>query len=314
MRAILIRRFQVPPAPAAAGLSIAQFHTSSIRQAIPLFALAARANSRETLHFSKSSGLSVVNHSPTLELLRSSEVDPFQPKPKASRALAMEQPKQLNKDKQWRLQQPILLGEKPKATSKEHMQSELKQAAQRKLEEQQSYQSHIPPQSDEAAQDRSARKARAKNQEASTRRSNDDEEALIGRMILRNRMKRIETLKHKLHTSRAVSLQHREEVEVLKEKVKALEDRTPDGNALFQLLLVAGTAIAVGFGVKAYLAPSHAAVLQAEPLPVAPPAEGEIMATLFADPMAAVGDVFESAPQPQPKRISGWTSLFWADS
>jgi hypothetical protein len=57
------------------------FHSSPASSASsPLFALQALANSRETQHFNKTSGLSRVNHSPNLELLRSSEVDPFRRK------------------------------------------------------------------------------------------------------------------------------------------------------------------------------------------------------------------------------------------
>ncbi|KAF2096750.1 hypothetical protein NA57DRAFT_58640 [Rhizodiscina lignyota] len=58
------------------------FHPSPPSRALsPLFALQALANSRETQHFNKASGLSRVDHSPNLELLRSSEVDPFKRKP-----------------------------------------------------------------------------------------------------------------------------------------------------------------------------------------------------------------------------------------
>ena len=55
----------------------AQFHTSVVRPATPFLHLAARAHQQETQHFMKQSRLSVVNHSPSLELLKSSEVDPF---------------------------------------------------------------------------------------------------------------------------------------------------------------------------------------------------------------------------------------------
>lgn len=43
----------------------------------PFFALGALANSRETQHFQKASRLSRIEHSPTLEQIRESEVKPF---------------------------------------------------------------------------------------------------------------------------------------------------------------------------------------------------------------------------------------------
>lgn len=58
------------------------FHANPSSRALsPLFALQALANSRETQHFNRASGLSRVDHSPNLELLRSSEVEPFKRKP-----------------------------------------------------------------------------------------------------------------------------------------------------------------------------------------------------------------------------------------
>lgn len=57
------------------------FHQSPASSVLsPLFALQALSNSRETQHFNKASGLSRVEHSPNLELLRASEVDPFKRK------------------------------------------------------------------------------------------------------------------------------------------------------------------------------------------------------------------------------------------
>lgn len=54
------------------------FHTStSLKSSSPLFHLAALSNSRESSHFRKVSKLSQVEHSPALQLIRSSEVEPF---------------------------------------------------------------------------------------------------------------------------------------------------------------------------------------------------------------------------------------------
>lgn len=61
----------------------------------PLFALQALANSRETQHFNKASRLSRVDHSPNLEIIRSSEVDPFKkrvpPPPDTRQPLTVEE-------------------------------------------------------------------------------------------------------------------------------------------------------------------------------------------------------------------------------
>jgi hypothetical protein len=51
-------------------------HTSSPSQASVLFALGALSNSRETQHFNKLSRLDRSQHSPNLQLIKSSEVDP----------------------------------------------------------------------------------------------------------------------------------------------------------------------------------------------------------------------------------------------
>jgi len=56
---------------------IAQLHTTSARNATPFFQLAALSHARETQHFSKRSGRSVVDHVPNLQLIKSSEVIPF---------------------------------------------------------------------------------------------------------------------------------------------------------------------------------------------------------------------------------------------
>lgn len=56
----------------------ASFHTSTARHATPFLQLAALSQSREAQHFSKVSGLSIVQHSPALQLMKSSEVDPFE--------------------------------------------------------------------------------------------------------------------------------------------------------------------------------------------------------------------------------------------
>lgn len=55
-------------------------HTSRVHHAIGLFAVAARAHARETQHFARASRLNVVNHVPTLEAIKSSEVDVWQNK------------------------------------------------------------------------------------------------------------------------------------------------------------------------------------------------------------------------------------------
>jgi len=53
------------------------FSTSPTRPASPLFMLSALSNSRETQHFNKLSRLSRVEHSPSLKLIQTSEVDPY---------------------------------------------------------------------------------------------------------------------------------------------------------------------------------------------------------------------------------------------
>ncbi|CAK4032904.1 Hypothetical predicted protein [Lecanosticta acicola] len=53
------------------------FSTSPRPQASLLFALGALSNSRETQHFNKISRLDRTEHSPSLKLIKTSEVDPF---------------------------------------------------------------------------------------------------------------------------------------------------------------------------------------------------------------------------------------------
>ena len=54
------------------------FHTSTpVSSSSPLFHLAALSNARESRHFKNVSKLSQVEHSPNLQLIRSSEVEPF---------------------------------------------------------------------------------------------------------------------------------------------------------------------------------------------------------------------------------------------
>lgn len=53
------------------------FSTSSAYRASPLFHLSALSNRNETAHFNSISRLNRVNHSPALELIRESEVKPF---------------------------------------------------------------------------------------------------------------------------------------------------------------------------------------------------------------------------------------------
>lgn len=65
----------------------ASFSNSVARHATPFFQLTARANAQETQHFLRASKLSVVNHSPNLELLKSSEVDPFKSKSPQKKAV-----------------------------------------------------------------------------------------------------------------------------------------------------------------------------------------------------------------------------------
>ncbi|OQN96223.1 hypothetical protein B0A48_17785 [Cryoendolithus antarcticus] len=54
----------------------------------PFFALSSLSNSRETQHFNKITKLSRIEHSPTLKLIQSSEVDPFPlPEPMKRKAI-----------------------------------------------------------------------------------------------------------------------------------------------------------------------------------------------------------------------------------
>ncbi|KXT14576.1 hypothetical protein AC579_9119 [Pseudocercospora musae] len=53
------------------------FHSTSPSQASVLFALGALSNSRETQHFNKISRLDRVEHSPSLKLIQTSEIDQF---------------------------------------------------------------------------------------------------------------------------------------------------------------------------------------------------------------------------------------------
>ncbi|KAK6443172.1 hypothetical protein LTR95_000689 [Oleoguttula sp. CCFEE 5521] len=59
--------------------SLALLPRTSCRHAStnPFFALSSLSNSRETQHFNKITKLSRIEHSPTLKLIQSSEVDPF---------------------------------------------------------------------------------------------------------------------------------------------------------------------------------------------------------------------------------------------
>lgn len=68
-------------------------HSTSRPQASVLFALQALSNSRETQHLNKISKLNRVEHSPTLQLIKSSEVDPF-PSAAAAAAAAAEADRQ----------------------------------------------------------------------------------------------------------------------------------------------------------------------------------------------------------------------------
>ncbi|TKA71564.1 hypothetical protein B0A49_09704 [Cryomyces minteri] len=84
---LLLRHSVAPAAPRAATSRC--FHQTTQRRAIPLFHLAALSNSREAQWFTKASGLSPVEHIPTLEAIRSSEVHPYQP---YRRAIAVTRP------------------------------------------------------------------------------------------------------------------------------------------------------------------------------------------------------------------------------
>ncbi|EGP85910.1 unnamed protein product [Zymoseptoria tritici ST99CH_3D1] len=68
-----------------AATSTRSFSTTRRAPASLLFALGQLSNTRETQHFAKRSKLDHVEHSPPLQLIRSSEVDPFAP-PKKVRA------------------------------------------------------------------------------------------------------------------------------------------------------------------------------------------------------------------------------------
>ncbi|KAG8630554.1 hypothetical protein KVT40_002173 [Elsinoe batatas] len=63
---------------------VRSFATTSSRPATPLYMLAALSQSREAQHFTKRSGLGITNHSPAVEAIKSSEVDPFT-SPKSSK-------------------------------------------------------------------------------------------------------------------------------------------------------------------------------------------------------------------------------------
>lgn len=56
------------------------FTASKLRRAPGFFNLGATAAAKETQYFSKLSGLGVLNHSPTLEAIKNSEVEPFKKK------------------------------------------------------------------------------------------------------------------------------------------------------------------------------------------------------------------------------------------
>ena len=53
------------------------FHSTRVHNATPFLHLAALSQAKQTQHLLAKSGLSVVNHSPRLEAIRASEVDPF---------------------------------------------------------------------------------------------------------------------------------------------------------------------------------------------------------------------------------------------
>ena len=54
------------------------FHSTRVHNATPFLHLAALSQAKQTQHLLAKSGLSVVNHSPRLEAIRASEVDPFE--------------------------------------------------------------------------------------------------------------------------------------------------------------------------------------------------------------------------------------------
>ncbi|PNS15538.1 Spindle assembly checkpoint component mad1 [Sphaceloma murrayae] len=74
----LSRRCHLPPLLRSS--STRHLSTTAPRPAIPLLMLSALSNAREAQHFSKHSGLGITNHSPAIEAIKSSEVDPFLPK------------------------------------------------------------------------------------------------------------------------------------------------------------------------------------------------------------------------------------------
>ncbi|PSK56532.1 GATA type zinc finger protein asd-4 [Elsinoe australis] len=75
----LIRTHRLPLSARPSRLLTRTFTTTPPRPATPFFLLAARSNVRETQHFTSRSGLGVTNHSPAIEAIKASEVDPFAP-------------------------------------------------------------------------------------------------------------------------------------------------------------------------------------------------------------------------------------------
>jgi len=67
--------------PITAIASRRSFSTTRSKAGSPFFALASLSNSRETQHLNKISRLSRVEHSPSLKLIQTSEVQPFKPSP-----------------------------------------------------------------------------------------------------------------------------------------------------------------------------------------------------------------------------------------
>lgn len=82
-----LRPLSSPQSPRSATTKPRAFSTTHIRGGVsPLFALGALSNSREGRYIRKAAGnrISPVEYSPQLQLIRSSEVDPFMPKTKAA--------------------------------------------------------------------------------------------------------------------------------------------------------------------------------------------------------------------------------------
>jgi hypothetical protein len=76
LRSHLLSFTRAPSSPLAISSRHA-FHISAPHSSSPLFHLAALSNSRESRYLKRTSKLSQVEHSPNLQLIRSSEVEPF---------------------------------------------------------------------------------------------------------------------------------------------------------------------------------------------------------------------------------------------